>query len=56
MKEYEYKFVKFNFELGFNYDKKVIELEEQWNELGKQGWKFCRDGNGFSIFVREVME
>ncbi|WP_312280055.1 hypothetical protein [Oscillibacter sp.] len=53
MKQYEYKFVKFNFETGFNYDKKITDLETQWNALGEQGWKFCRDGNGFSVFIRE---
>ncbi len=54
--KYEYKFVEFESKLGFNYDKKVIELEKQWNELGKQGWKFCKDGNGFTIFMREIAE
>ncbi len=53
MKKYEYKFVKFDSESGFSYDKKVLALEKQWNELGEQGWKFCRDGNGFYIFIRE---
>ena len=56
MKKYEYKFVEHENKLGFNYEKKVLELEKTWNELGEQGWKFCKDGNGFTIFMREVIK
>lgn len=54
MKKYEYKFMKFSSKLGFDFDNKCDELERQWNELGNQGWMFCKEGNGFIIFIREV--
>ncbi len=57
MKKYEYKFVKNSgIKLGFDYDKKVEDMEKEWNSLGENGWKFCRDGNGFTIFIREIDE
>ncbi len=56
MKKYEYKFVKVGMKLGFDYDKKIEEAERVWNELGKQGWKFCKEGNGAIIFIREIDE
>ncbi len=56
MKQYEYKFVKFAIKPGFRYDEKVKQLERLWNELGKQGWRFCKDGYDFTIFMREIAE
>ena len=38
MKQYEYKFVKSKLKVGFDYDKKVEDMEAEWNELGSQGW------------------
>lgn len=52
--QYAYKFVSFPVKLGFDYAKKVHALEQQWNELGQQGWKFCTQGNGFIVFMREI--
>ena len=54
MKKYEYKFVSFKIPSGFDYEKKVKKLEFYWNELGMQGWKYCREGNGFTVFMREL--
>lgn len=50
---YEYKFVQFPKLTGINYSKKVSELEIMWNELGKHGWKFCKDGLDYVVFMRE---
>ena len=41
MKKYEYKMIKGKTKLGFDYDKKVAEMEAEWNQLGLAGWKFC---------------
>lgn len=54
MKKYEYKFVKFDNKLGINYKKKLYEYEKEWNLLGKDGWKFCKEGNDCVIFIREI--
>lgn len=54
MKKYEYKFVQFPKEIGFDFKKKISESEKQWNQLGKEGWMFCKEGNGVIIFVREA--
>jgi hypothetical protein len=56
MKKYEYKFVKEGFKFAFDFDKRIEEVEHQWNELGKQGWKFCKEVNGVMIFIREIDE
>jgi len=56
MKKYEYKFIKEGVKLGFDASKKIVEAEKEWNELGKQGWKFCKEGSGVMIFVREIEE
>ena len=32
MKNYEYKFVKTKIKIGFDFDKKVSEMENEWNE------------------------
>ena len=31
MKKYEYKFVRFPAQIGFDFEKKMKTLEEQWN-------------------------
>ncbi len=54
MKKYAYKFVKVKSKIGFDFDKKVSEMENEWNELGAQGWKFCTWANDVMIFMREV--
>ena len=55
MKTYEYKFVVAKEKIGFDFSKKVSELEEVWNQLGREGWKFCTWGNnGVMIFMREI--
>lgn len=54
MKKYAYKFVKVKSKIGFDFDKKVSEMENEWNELGAQGWKFCTWANDVIIFMREV--
>ena len=56
MKKYEYKFVKQEVKLGFVQNKKVEDVEKEWNELGKDGWRFCREGTGVMIFIREINE
>lgn len=56
MKKYEYKFVKEGIKIGFDTNKKIEEAENEWNELGKQGWKFCKEGSGVMIFIREINE
>lgn len=56
MKKYEYKFVKVGMKLGFDNNKKVEEAEKEWSDLGKQGWKFCKEGSGVIIFIREIDE
>ena len=53
MKRYEYKFVKSKLKVGFDYDKKVADMEAEWNELGSQGWKFCTWANDVMVFMRE---
>lgn len=52
-KQYEYKFVKSKLKVGFDYDKKVADMEAEWNELGSQGWKFCTWANDVMVFMRE---
>lgn len=54
MKKFEYKFVQFPKQLGFDYEKKVRESEKEWNKLGQDGWQFCKEGNGVIIFIREI--
>ncbi len=56
MKKYEYKFAKTKAKIGFDYEKKIKELEHEWNELGQHGWKFCSWGDGVVIFIREIEE
>lgn len=56
MKKFEYKFVVTKTKLGFDFEKKCKDLENEWNELGQQGWKFCSLGQGVAIFMREVGE
>lgn len=54
MKKYEYKFIKIKTKLGLNYDKKLAETENEWNQLGLQGWKFCTLVNGAVVFIKET--
>lgn len=54
MKKYEYKFIKIKTKLGLNYDKKLAETENEWNQLGLQGWKFCTWVNGAVVFIKET--
>lgn len=56
MKKYEYKFVRKEIKFGFDANKKIEEAENEWNELGNQGWKFCKEGDGVMIFIREINE
>lgn len=60
MKKFEYKFVRIsikeNAKLGFSLDKKIEREEKQWNDLGREGWQFCKEGNGCFIFMRELIE
>lgn len=56
IKRFEYKFVKKEQKLGFSINKKVEDAEKEWNELGRDGWKFCKEGDGVIIFVREIIE
>lgn len=54
MKKYEYKFFTQKSAIGFDFDKKVKNIEEEWNKLGSQGWKFCKEGFGCIVFMREI--
>ena len=54
MKQYEYKFVRTKSRLGFDYDRKLQEAEREWNNLGREGWKFCTWANDVTIFIREA--
>ena len=56
IKRFEYKFVKKELKLGVLINKKVEDAEKEWNELGRDGWKFCKEGAGVIIFVREIVE
>lgn len=55
MKKYEYKFVKQEVKLGFVQNKKVEDVEKEWNELGKDGWRFCREGTGVRFKWRNTI-
>ena len=54
MKKYEYKFAQFKVPLGLDWNKKVKQLEEEWNKLGQEGWQFCMQGEGVLVFMREI--
>ncbi len=54
MKKYEYKFVKAEMKLGLDYSKKIKAAEAEWNQLGAEGWQFCKEGNGVLIFYAGV--
>ena len=54
MKKYEYKMVEIKTKLGLDWQKKIREAEEQWNELGQEGWQFCMHGDGVIVFMREI--
>lgn len=56
MQKYEYKVVKSKVKIGFDYENKLLEMEKEWNELGKEGWKFCTWANDAIIFIRELDE
>lgn len=43
-------------ELSFAFEKKIKKAEDEWNELGRQGWQYCKDGDGCIIFMREIEE
>ena len=51
MKKYEYKMIKGKTKLGFDYDKKVAEMEAEWNQLGLAGWKFCTWANDCLLYT-----
>ena len=54
MQQYEYKFVPIKPTLNkFQYERKLAQLEQQWQELGKNGWKFCTSIDDIAIFIRE---
>lgn len=55
MKKYEYKFLEQRSKLGFDQSKKVEAAEKEWNELGAEGWRFCKEGSGVMIFMREIL-
>lgn len=57
MKQYEYKVIRAKTKLGLDFDQKAADMEKEWNELGKDGWKFCafdRAANEAVIFMREI--
>lgn len=54
MKRYEYKFMKAKLKIGLNYEKKVDEMEAEWNKLGAEGWRFCTWANDVMVFIRET--
>ena len=54
MKKYEYKFIIDKPVVGLIFEQRVKAVEEEWNELGRQGWKFCKQDNGYIIFMREI--
>lgn len=54
MDRYEYKFVRSPLKIGFDYEDKLKETEKQWNDLGQNGWMFCKEGNGCIIFIRKL--
>lgn len=56
MKEYEYKFLKAEIKWGFDYGKSLVEIQGEWNKLGKQGWRFCAFEDGIVVFMRELEE
>ena len=56
VKRYEYKAVLVNSRFGIDYEKKVDAMVDEWNELGRQGWKFLTWANGAMLFMREVEE
>lgn len=43
-------------QIGFDFDKKIKAVENQWNELGQEGWKYLKDGCDCTVFIREVEE
>ena len=56
MKRFEYKFVEMKAPIGFDTGKKLRALEEGWNQLGREGWQFCMNGDGVLVFMREITE
>ena len=54
MKKYEYKFAPFKVPLGLDWNKKIKQLEAEWNGLGQEGWQFCMQGDGVLVFMREI--
>ena len=54
MKKYEYKFAQFTVPPGLDWNKKVKQLEDEWNALGREGWQFCMQGDGVLVFMREI--
>ena len=54
--EYEYKVVPVQNEVGFDFNKKCARMEEQMNQLGKEGWRFCAFGTGVMIYLREKQQ
>lgn len=42
--------------LGFDYGKKIAQVEKEWNDLGSEGWQFCYAGTSVLVFMREVTE
>lgn len=56
MKKYAYKIKRSRMKLGFDFDKKIAETENEWNQLGQQGWRFYTWGNDAVIFIKEIEE
>ena len=56
MKRFEYKFVEMKAPIGFDTGKKLRALEEGWNQLGREGWQFCMNGDGVLVCMREITE
>ena len=55
LERYEYKFIKQESKLGIMQGKEIEVIEKEWNELGKNGWRFCmEDKFGRLIFMRKI--
>lgn len=57
LEKYEYKFIQQKIKLGSVQGKNKEEAEKEWNDLGKEGWRFCREDEfGRLVFIRRIIE
>lgn len=54
MIQYEYYFwYQKNVKFGISKEAESRAIEEEWNRLGKDGWKYCCTAWNATIFIRE---